>query len=199
MEKEIWKDIKGYEGLYQVSNLGRIKSLNYRHTGKEKILIVSNHNSGYKQLQLNKYGKGKMYRVHRLVAEAFIPNPLNLPQVNHKNEMKDDNRVENLEWCNSTYNINYGTRNQQVSDALKGRKMSADAVENMAKTKRGIYNTKNSKPVVQMDKTNKIIAEFPSMCQVQRELGLSIGHIYECCRGKRNTCGGYKWKYKEAS
>ena len=180
-----------------MSNLGRVKSLNYRRTGKEKILIVSNHHSGYKQLELNKYGKGKMFSVHRLVAEAFygeIPKGI---QVNHINEIKTDNRLENLNLMTPKENINYGTRNQQVSDALKGRKKSADAVENMAKTKRGIYNTKNSKPVVQMDKTNKIIAEFPSLMEVNRELGLNIGHIIECCRGKRNTCGGFKWKYKQ--
>lgn len=104
---EIWKDIPGYEGLYQVSNLGRVKSLNYNHTGKPKILKQTKNKNGYYGLGLWKNGEGVYKRVNRLVAETFIPNPLNLPQVNHKNLDRTDNRVDNLEWITCKDNIRY--------------------------------------------------------------------------------------------
>lgn len=176
--KEIWKDIRDYEGLYQVSNTGKIKSLNYRHTGREKIMKHSVNNKGYLFVKLWKNRKFKSFRVHRLVAEAFIPNPNNLPFINHKSEIKTQNNVENLEWCDAKYNNNFGTRKERVGEKTT--------------------NGKCSKLVLQIDKTtNEVIAEFPSMHQVERELGIS--HISECCLGKRNTAGGYKWRYKEES
>lgn len=114
--QEIWNDIQGYEGLYQVSNFGRVKSLerkifngeNY-HISKEKILSPGKDKDGYFQVQLYKEKTVKMRKIHRLVAEAFIPNPNNYPQVNHKDEDKQNNRIDNLEWCDGTYNQNYGT------------------------------------------------------------------------------------------
>ena len=118
---EIWKDIEGYEGLYQVSNKGRIKSLNYRRTGKERVLSSSPTSSGYLVVCLYKNKKPKPFLIHRLVAEAFIPNSDNLPEVNHKDENKLNNRVENLEWCDREYNINYGNRNEKASESMKGK------------------------------------------------------------------------------
>ena len=125
---EIWKDIEGYEGLYQVSNLGRVRSLNYNHTGNPKLLKLSLVRSGYNQCQLWNGGCAKMVLVHRLVAEAFIPNPDDLPQVNHKNEIKADNRVVNLEWCTSKYNMNYGTgvERNKISQPRKQKIMIDD-------------------------------------------------------------------------
>ena len=105
--KEIWRDIKGYEGKYMVSNLGRVKSLNYSNTGKEGILNARDNGKGYLRVILWKDGKDKKYRINRLVAQAFIPNPDNLPEVNHKDEDKTNNRVDNLEWCSRQYNIEY--------------------------------------------------------------------------------------------
>ena len=119
---EIWKDIKGYEGLYQVSNKGRVKSLNYRRTGKEKILSSSPNSYGYLIVGLCKNGKQKPFYIHRLVAEAFLTNPNNLLEVNHKDENKENNHVENLEWCDRKYNNNYGSRMERVSVSLKGKK-----------------------------------------------------------------------------
>lgn len=117
MKQEIWKEIDGYEGLYQVSNLGNVKSLKNGRwgTGKERILMAGKHKLGYLFVILFKEGKMKNYKVHRLVAEAFIPNPQKLPEVNHKDEDKSNNRVENLEWCDRKYNCNYGTRTERTS------------------------------------------------------------------------------------
>ena len=182
MEEE-WKNIRDYEGLYQISNNGNVKSLgrwvNCKNKGKrwkkEKIMKSSVDKEGYLFVGLHKNGYIKNYYVHRLVAEAFIQNTNNLPQVNHKNEMKDDNRVENLEYCDAKYNMNYGTRLERI----------------YKKTTNG----KCSKQVLQIDiKTNEIIKEFPSTREVQRQLGLS--HISQCCKGKHKTCGGFKWQYK---
>ena len=169
MEK--WKDIEGYEGLYQVSNMGRVKSLNYNRTGEEKILKSRKDRGGYLRVSLSKEGKVKTFKVHRLVAQAFIPNPNNLPQVNHKDEDKQNNCVENLEWCNRSYNCNYGSRN-----------------ERMAKSK--------SIPILQFSKTGEFIRKWDSAMQVERELGFNHGSISKCLKGKKyKLVGGYKWRY----
>lgn len=104
---EIWKDIEGYKGLYQVSNLGRIKSLGNNKNKKEKILKSHYDNNGYYSIVLYKNNNRKKYLIHRLIAEAFIPNPNNLPCVNHKDENKQNNNVDNLEWCTQKYNMKY--------------------------------------------------------------------------------------------
>ena len=101
---EIWKDIEGYEGLYQVSNMGRVKSLDYKHTGKEKIMKLFKNKKGYLQINLSKNNEQKFFTVHRLVALAFIPNQLNKPFIDHINTVKDDNRADNLRWCTAKEN-----------------------------------------------------------------------------------------------
>lgn len=120
---EIWKDIEGYEGLYQVSNKGRIKSLNYRRTGKEGMLKGKPDKNGYLIVFLYKKGeKPKPFLIHRLVAKGFIPNVNDLPEVNHIDENKENNHVENLEWCDRKYNMNYGTRTKRSVENRKGKK-----------------------------------------------------------------------------
>lgn len=120
MKREIWKDIPGYEGKYQASTFGRVKSLNYMHTGKEGLLkFGKRYTHGgdyYYKVQLyDKNGKHKDWSVHIVIAMTFIPNPDNLPEVNHKDENKLNNYVDNLEWCTRQYNLLYGTRIQRMS------------------------------------------------------------------------------------
>lgn len=166
---EVWKDIEGYEGLYQVSNFGRIKSLNYRHTEKEKIVKQDN-SSGYKRVTLYKDGLRYRQLVHRLVAEAFIPNPNNLPEINHKDECTSNNVVTNIEWCMPKYNCNYGTR-----------------MERITKTK--------EKGVVQLTTKGEFIERFKSIANASRETGIDRKTIRECCQGNRNNQRKYIWKY----
>lgn len=167
--KEIWKDVEGYENLYQVSNLGRVKALgNGICNSKEKILKAAKDAGGYLRIALSKYGKKKFYMVHRLVASAFIPNPYSLPQVNHRDEDKTNNTIQNLEWCSAKYNSNYGTRTQRISDFF-------------------------SKSVICVE-TGKI---YHSLMQIEREMGFSCSNLSNVCNGKRKTCGGFHWRYTE--
>ena len=131
--KEIWISIKGYEDSYEISNLGRVKSL----ISNGLILKQSKDKDGYHVVSL----KRKSFRVHRLVATAFIPNPNNLEQVNHKDEDKSNNTVDNLEWCNTTYNINYGTRNEQVRKSLKGQSHTKERIENNREAQKEYWST----------------------------------------------------------
>lgn len=176
---EIWKDVEGYEGLYQVSNMGRVKSLGNElsNNSKEKILkSYKNGKSGYLLISLCKEGKIKKYLLHRLVAQAFLPNPNNLPEVNHKDENHQNNCVENLEYCNAKYNANYGSRNKKISKALKNRKDL-------------------SKPILQFTKDGEFIRRWDNAREVERELGIKNSNIPKCCKGKYKTVGGYKWCY----
>ena len=163
---EVWKDIDGYEGLYQISSLGRVKSTQYHHGTYERILKPKKNKTGYLSVQLCKNGKIKYYYMHRLVAMAFLDNPYNYKEINHKNEVKTDNRVENLEWCDRKYNMNYGT-----------------IIE------------KTSKKVFQYTLDGEFIAEYPSTMEVHRQLGFAHTHISDCCNGRLKTAYGYIWSY----
>lgn len=164
---ERWEQIKDYEGLYEVSNLGRIRN---KKTGR--ILKPLKNTNGYLRLDLCKNGIRRAAKVHRLVAEAFIPNPQNLPCVNHKDENKINNCLDNLEWCTYEYNNNYGTIKERISEKI-------------------------SKPVLQYDLLGNFIREWPSIIKVEEELGINDGNISSCCSGRLKTAGGYLWKYKD--
>lgn len=172
MKNEIWKDIAGYEGLYQVSSFGRVKSFNYRRTGKEQCLKPTPDKDGYLKVTLRKNGKGQQLFVHRLVAEAFIPNPNNLPEINHKDENPENNCVSNLEWISHKDNIKYGTRNERVAKKLRNRK-------------------DQSKPVLCVE-SGKI---YTSQREAARQTGAYQTSITQCCRGKLKTTKGYHWRY----
>lgn len=185
---EEWRDIEGYEGLYQVSNEGRVRSLNYHLTKKSKDLKQFLTPKGYLTVTLCDKQKMKTYSVHRLVAKAFIPNPNNLLEVNHKNEDKTDNRVfinhdgsvdeskSNLEWCDRKYNMNYGTCLQRACDKLT--------------------NGKKSKQVYQYTLDGELVNVWASTQECKRN-GFSQGHIASCCRNEygKKTHKGYKWSY----
>lgn len=181
MLKEIWKDIKNYEGLYQVSTYGRIKSLSKFHRTsknhssigywtKDKILKEQYDKDGYAKINLIKNNKQKRFSIHQLVAQTFISNPCNYKYINHKNEIKNDNNINNLEWCNSCYNANYGNRNEKISK-------------------------NKSKKIVQFDGDGKIIRIWDSITQASKELKIQISHISSCCNKKRSKTGGYSWRF----
>ena len=136
MKNEVWKDIPDYEGLYQVSNLGRIKSLNFNKTGKEKIMKPRTGNRYY-MTALWKNGIRKDYLLHRIVAETFIPNPENKPFINHKDENCFNNSINNLMWCTHKENMNWGTRNERISKANKGKVIPKNIREKISKSNKG--------------------------------------------------------------
>lgn len=137
MEIEIWKDIKNYEGIYQVSNLGRIKRLDYIASDgrklKQRIKKPTLSNNHYLMIWFGVNKKRKAFLVHRLVAETFISNPDNLPQVNHKDENKLNNNVNNLEWCTHLYNQMYGNRNKKIGLIHKNKKLSYEQKQMISK------------------------------------------------------------------
>lgn len=176
---EAWKDIQGYEGLYEVSDLGRIRSTG---NNKKPSRIMSQEITihGYCRVRLiDSNHVGKHYAVHRLVASAFIGDIVGL-EINHKNEIKTDNRVCNLEIVTPKENCNYGTRNKRVSEANKAQ--------------RHIW----AKPVIQLDKNGKRIAVYESILEAKRQTGIDDAHIGACCMNKRKTAGGYMWAYEGA-
>jgi len=188
--EEQWKDIFGYEGLYQVSNLGRVRSLPRNGTVNDiKILKPKKENNGYLRIGLCKNGEQKLYSIHRLVASAFIPNDdLFKTDINHKDENKENNNVENLEWCDAYYNNNYGNRITKAN--IKNR-------QNGCFDKFGKWVINNlSKSVLQYDLNGNFIQTWKSLMDIHRTLGFSYSHISQCCNGKRKTANGFIWKYK---
>lgn len=194
---EIWRDIEGFEGIYQISSQGRVKSLkridNNNHPIKEKILkpnIDNREGKGYLRIRLCKNGKQKIFQIHRLVYETFVGKIPDDMQCNHINERKDDNRLENLNLMTPKENSNWGTRNERIGEAKKGMKLSEE-------TKNKMKNHPNkSKIILQIELNGNIIADFHSLCEVQRQLGYEKASVSRCCLGKQKTAYGYKWQYK---
>ena len=177
MKNEEWRDVVGYEGLYQVSDQGRVKSLERKvpkwdgeRTVKERILKPAPTKYGYLQFNLYAGGKQKALTVHRLVCEAFHENPDNKQEVNHINENKTDNRACNLEWCTRTENCNHGSRNERVAKA-------------------------QSKPVAQYAQDGELIKVWPSTMEVGRQTSFSQGYISLAANGKHKQAYGFIWKY----
>lgn len=177
---EEWKDIIGYEGRYQVSNTGKVKSLNYNHTGKEGILKTRKNRGGYLLVNLWKDAKMKTCSIHRLVATAFCENPEGYTEVNHIDENKENNRAENLEYCSRSYNNTYNGRAKKAGKKQRN-------------------NTKISKAVIGIHKINGLILEFSSACEASRQTGINQGNITKCCKGiGYKSAGGYYWFYADS-
>lgn len=190
--QEIWKDVKGYEGLYQISNLGNLISIKHNYIKP----IITYKNQRYLRNNLWKNGKCKTFSIHRLVAEAFLPNPNNLPVVNHKDGNKLNNNVKNLEWCTQSHNVkeSYRLGLQKISTPPmkenytpwnKGKKMSRDYISKNYSTKKVNQYTLN----------NDFIKCWESITKAEKEL--KITHISMCCRGKRKSAGNYIWRYAD--
>lgn len=182
--EEIWKDVVGYEGLYLVSNMGRVKSMHSRNTHRahrsDGILSPLNTGTGYHKVLLSN-GTVKQAKVHRIVAAAFIDNPENKPQINHKNGIRTDNRVENLEWATNSENSKHSY-----------------AVLNHSKAGAEAMRLKNSIPVSQYTADGNIVATYGSASDAARANGFNAMHISGCCRGERKTHMGFIWKREAA-
>jgi len=184
--EEVWKDIPGFEGYYQISSFGRVLALsrkvymnrdNRTYMSKTIYRKLNGDGDGYPQVKLCKDGVMTMKKVHRLVAEAFIPNPNNLPEINHKDEDKTNNRADNLEWCDRDYNIHYGT---------------------------WVERSRNRRPVAQYSLDGVFIKQYNSIREASRETGIRHENIRNAAacqvtnKEKRyyvKSAGGYKWKF----
>jgi hypothetical protein len=186
MEK--WKNIEGYEGIYQISDLGRVRSLdrvikNCKTFSQKKGMLLKPyvHNSGYLRAGLSKEGKMNYYMIHRLVANAFLGKPEDASLVvMHMNDIKTDNRLENLKW---------GTPCENSSDAYR-KGLTKNPSE-------GKFNEENhlSKPINQLAMSGHVLRRFPNSYEVNRSLGINQGNIIQVCKGRRNHAGGFKWAY----
>lgn len=177
--KEIWKEIEGYNGLYKISNYGNIKSIARKGT-KEHLMIQSKNHQGYLQVKLTKNGISKTKKVHRLVAQAFIPNPNNLPQIDHIDDNKENNYASNLQWITNEDNM------------AKSWKTGARSIEKTYK--RGKEHS-NAKIINQYDLQGNYIKTWYCINDVERELGFDNRNICACCRHKKKTAYGFKWEY----
>lgn len=203
MNKE-WKPVVGYEGLYEISNNGEILSKTRRK------ILKQNNSKGYNRVILSKDGKPQHFLVHRLVAIAFLPNPHNLPQINHKDENKLNNNVENLEWCDAKYNINYGNHNQKLSISKKDWWKDDAKRQWMSESKKGEKNPnyrkkyteeerekiskRLNKKVYQYTIDGVLVAEYESVKEAATINGYDRGNLSKACRGIIRY--GYKWSYE---
>ena len=225
-KEEIWKDVQGYEGRYQVSNLGRVRSLRNKCT-KDRVMSLG-HKQGYSIIHIRVNGKRKMLLVHRLVAKAFIPNPENKPQIDHINGIRDDNRVENLRWCTPIENMNNPITIQRMKKSLSGenhpmygKHLTKESREKISIARKGRYcgeenpffgqkHTDETKkiisqkkiarggiPIIQMTKDGQFIKSWEHSVSAAKNLGISASSIRECCKGIRKSIGGYIWKYNK--
>lgn len=179
---EEWRNIKDYEGFYQVSNLGRVRSIDRvinNRFFKGQIRKPKLDKYGYLVVNLSMNKKSKFYTIHRLVAKAFLENPNNFPEVNHKNEIKTDNCVENLEWCTTQYNSSYGSRAEKIIETRNKKELK-----------------KAEKPVIMLTFEGKPINEYKSISEASRQNNISIGNLWSVLNGRLKHTGGYCWKYK---
>lgn len=169
---EIWKDVNGYEGIYQISTKGRVRNIKY-----DRLLRQAKHRTGYVSVMLYRNGNPKRINIHRLVAENFIEKPDGCDIVNHKDENKSNNNIENLEWCSGEYNMKYGTLGKRITQ------------------KRG-HCARKKRKVIQMDGCGNTLHIWDSISTASKETGTARTSIFECCIGIHKTANGYVWKYE---
>lgn len=193
---EIWKDIRGYEGIYQVSSAGRVRSLDrtvhfsdgrFRKYKGQILKRESRTSSGYKQCILKVNGFSKYAYIHRLVAQAFVNNPENKPEVNHINGNKLDNTAENLEWVTASENDYHAVATGLRKPSEKQKKVAS------------YYGKLNGKPVVQYTRSGEAVCRYESGYAADRSMGFRLGSVSEACSGKCKTRGGFVWKYETAA
>lgn len=199
MQLEVWKDINEYEGLYQVSNLGRIKSLK-RNTAREKIMKPKENRDGYFIVNLCKNGNITTKKIHRLVAENFIPNPENKYSVNHINGIKKDNRIENLEWATASEQAKHAVKTGLWKwDDNRKIKLRNTLIEKGINPQKNSIHTKCHSfgvvKVIQKDDNGNIIKVWDSMSDASRAIGVPVSHIVRVCKGIRKHARGYVWSY----
>jgi len=194
--KEIWCDIKGYEGMYQISNLGHVRSLdrwewngiNFWHR-KGQLMKTYEKENGYWFVTLRKNNKPKCFYVHRLVAQAFIPNPKELPEINHKSEVKSENFVENLEWISCKDNNNYGTKNERMKTNKSWINKHKKALKNAHKAhEKAVY-------IIYPNGTDEL---FESMKKASEAVDILKSNVSKCCRGVVKSSHGYHFEYADA-
>lgn len=196
--EETWRPIKGHRDRYEVSSLGNVRSLDVTivqpakcgstatHTYRGKLLKPNRHGNGYLFVNL----AGKQVSVHRLVATAFIPNPMGKEQVNHKDGNKANNTVDNLEWCTASENTRHAVQNGLI-DFRSERHLTA-ARKQIQKLIQG-----NKKRILQYDQNGSFIASFESIAEASRQTGINATHISLCAKGKHRHSGGYVWRYAD--
>ena len=182
---EVWKNIEGNGGMYKVSNFGNVVSLNYNHTKTARLLKPVLHRNGYQVVRIN----GVIRSIHRLVAEAFIPNPEGKMQVNHIDGNKQNNHVDNLEWV---------TAKENMTHAMQNGLLNVDSEIRIQKAKENIKKATetNKVKIDQYDKDGSFICSFDSVIEASRATGANATHISLCAKGKHKTSGGFKWKYR---
>lgn len=224
LPNEEWRDVVGYEGLYQISSLGRIKRLVSPKCKKERLLAITKDlNHGYCRVMLSKENKARRFLIHRLLAEHFIPNPENKPCIDHINGIRDDNRLENLRWCTHLENNNFPLAKRNNSIAHKElaqdeqwRKKNIEAVKRaMARpeVRKKISESRKKnwrdpkylamqkerhfkRAVLQFSLDMKFINEFASVNEASRNTGINISSIVRSCKRKNKMAGNYIWRYK---
>ena len=186
---EVWKPVVGYEGLYEVSSLGRVMSCNLYAHKEPKIMKLSDNGTGYCVVGLSKNGKVKQFLVHRLVAEAFLEKIDGLDLINHKDENKKNNRIENLEWCDKSYNSTYSINRHPERKKMYGTFFKGSGYRGKP--------FKHTLKVRQYTKDNRLIAEFEDVVDANKKTGIKNCAIIACCKGKQHTAFGYVWKFAE--
>lgn len=196
MESEIWKDVVGYEGLYQVSNLGRVMNIR-----KNKLASLVLNTNGYYRVNVSKNKTWKLMYVHRLVAEAFVEKIEGKTQIDHIDGDRMNNRATNLRWCTQKENANFPIAKERRSESHKGKvgilnpmygkKRPIEVVNKMAHSMALKYNM----PVIQYTKDGKFVKEWICAAVAEKYIGVNQNHIRDCCRGKVKSAGGYIWKF----